>query len=232
VNVVVMVNVISVQVNVVIMAMQKADVRHRLTRSGTYLQCVRWLVADHTGSAHLSVWEPLELSDGKWYRITDALPRPQDHPDLLLLQTTPGSTVKEVQQTSSLRPYGPPPPPTETVTVDILGLRLKEEFCCPLRHLLDGRPPPSQDVDCGRCNMKYSQADLKRVLSGSVRDRQSDPVLELKDVHVRSLLMEALDGGCPTIGELETALKEVRFFQVTVYQNCVVSVSRASPGTS
>lgn len=221
-----------VQVNVVVMATQKADVRHVRTRSGHYLQCVQWLVADDTGSAHLSVWEPLELSDRKWYRITNASPRPQDRPDHLLLQTTPRSTVEEVQQTRSPLLYGWPPPPMDTVTVEILGLRLKEEFRCPQRHLLDDSPPPSQDVDCGRCDMKYSQEYLTRVLSGSIRDRQSGRVLELKDVHVRSLLREALDGGCPAIGELETALKELRFLQVTVYQKCVVSVSRASPGTS
>ncbi|CAL8312063.1 unnamed protein product [Merluccius merluccius] len=207
------------------MAMQVARVGHRLTRSGKYLHRVQWVVADYTGSAHLSVWEPLELSHRKWYRITNVSPQ-YSHQNLFL-QTTPGSTAEEVQRSPS--PSGNPHSSLGAVTVEILGLRLKAEFCCPECHLLEGLSS-RQDVDCGCCDMKYSQADLKLVLRGSLRDRQSNRVLKLKDVHIRDLLKEALEGGRDTIDELETALKEVCFLQVTIYQNNVIAVSRTSPG--
>lgn len=227
VNVVAKVNFIfefCVVQSVVIMAMQKAMVGHLLTQgSGKYLQCVRWAVADHTCSTHLSVWEPLELSQGKWYCVTSI--RLKHHQGQLLLQTTPGSTAEEVQR--STPPRCDPQPPLETVTIDILGFSLKDQFCCPQHHQLFDLPC-SQYVNCSRCDLKYSQADLIRVLSGKVRDRKSDRVVELKDVHVRSLLKEALDGGLDTIRELEKALGEICFLQVTFYQNCVISVSRTS----
>ncbi|KAK0156194.1 hypothetical protein N1851_000525 [Merluccius polli] len=136
---------------------------------------------------------------------------------------------KEVQRSTS--PSGNPHSSLEAVAVEILGLRLKAKFCCPESHLLKDLSS-RQDVDCGRCDMKYSQADLKRVLSGRLRDRQSKRVLKLKDVHIRYLLKEALEGGRDTIDKLEMALKEVCFLQVTIYQNNVIAVSRTSPGTS
>ncbi|CAL8234598.1 unnamed protein product [Arctogadus glacialis] len=119
----------------------------------------------------------------------------------------------------------------ETVTMEILGVRLKEKFSCPRDHLLEDLPP-SQYVDCGLCDMKYGKAALKRVLSGKVfvRDRESD--LELTDDHVRNLLKEAMDEGCDTIDKLEIALKEVCFLKVTLSNNIVMSVSRASPDAS
>ena len=77
--------------------------------------------------------------------------------------------------------------------------------------------------------MKYGKEALKRVLSGMVLVRESDLVLELTDDHVRSLLKEAMDGGCNTIDELEIAMKQVCFLKVTLNNNIVISVSRASP---
>ena len=80
--------------------------------------------------------------------------------------------------------------------------------------------------------MKYGKEDFKRVLSGKVRVRGSDAVLELTDDHVRSLLKDAIDRGWDTIDRLEIALKKVCFLKVTLNNNTVISVSRASPGAS
>ncbi|CAL8398494.1 unnamed protein product [Arctogadus glacialis] len=140
------------------------------------------------------------------------------------------SRFKSTQTSTPSPPYDPQPP-LETVTMEILGVHLKEKFSCPRDHLLEDLPP-SQYVDCGLCDMKYGKAALKRVLSGKVfvRDRESD--LELTDDHVRNLLKEAMDEGCDTIDKLEIALKEVCFLKVTLSNNIVISVSRASPDAS
>ncbi|XP_056440631.1 uncharacterized protein LOC130377506 [Gadus chalcogrammus] len=119
----------------------------------------------------------------------------------------------------------------EAVTMEILGVRLTEKFSCPRDHLLEDLPP-SQYVDCGLCDMKYGKAALKRVLNGKVFVRESEQFLELTDDHVRNLLKEAMDEGCDTIDKLEIALKEVCFLKVTLSNNIVISVSRASPDAS
>ena len=124
--------------------------------------------------------------------------------------------------------YCDPQPHLEAVTRKIVGVRLKDNLSCPRDHLLENYPP-SQYVDCGLCDMKYGKEALKRVLSGMVLVRESDLVLELTDDHVRSLLKEAMDGGCNTIDELEIAMKQVCFLKVTLNNNIVISVSRASP---
>ncbi|XP_030204556.1 uncharacterized protein LOC115537072 isoform X2 [Gadus morhua] len=137
---------------------------------------------------------------------------------------------KSTKTSTPFPPYDPQPP-LRTVTMEILGVRLKEKFSCPRDHLLEDLPP-SQYVDCGLCDMKYGKAALKRVLNGKVFVRESDQFLELTDDHVRNLLKEAMDEGCDTIDKLEIALKEVCFLKVTLSNNIVISVSRASPDAS
>ncbi|XP_059901751.1 uncharacterized protein LOC132452932 [Gadus macrocephalus] len=151
----------------------------------------------------------------------------------LVTSVTNVNVPSNIQSTQTSTPFPPydPQPPLRTITMEILGVRLKEKFSCPRDHLLEDLPP-SQYVDCGLCDMKYGKAALKRVLNGKVFVRESDQFLELTDDHVRNLLKEAMDEGCDTIDKLEIALKEVCFLKVTLSNNIVISVSRASPDAS
>ncbi|KAM4627135.1 uncharacterized protein ACJ7VT_002154 [Polymixia lowei] len=202
-------------VKVVVQMLQKVQVGRLQTPSGIYRHRMEWLIADSTGSAHLTVWDPLNVTERKWYCITNILVGG-------ILQTSPCSKLKALENPQPSVALDDAMTP-KTIRSKIIGVELREEgVTCPESHLLKRRRGAT--MHCGRCTIMYKRETMRRILSGRLSVECSRQPLEVQDCHIRALLGDLLVDSKKTVTFLQKELLKIQMLQITVYQGNVLSV--------